>query len=72
MRCHPAATDGWPVSRDTDFWSSSLINSVAGWDADTPLYLEFGRTYAIAPDGAGEAAQPGPRFEMRPVVPRVL
>jgi hypothetical protein len=37
---------GWPVSTDTDFWSSSLINSVAGW-TDTPLYVEYGRTYVI-------------------------
>ena len=39
---------GWPVSAETDFWSSTLLNSVAGW-TDPPIYVEYGRTYDVIP-----------------------
>ena len=54
---------GWPVSADTDFWSSSLLNSVAGW-TDPPIYVEYGRTYDVIPR---PESPPQPLPVMRPV-----
>ena len=54
---------GWPVSADTDFWSSSLLNSVAGW-TDPPIYVEYGRTYDVIPR---PESPPQPLPAMRPV-----
>ena len=54
---------GWPVSAETDFWSSTLLNSVAGW-TDPPIYVEYGRTYDVIPR---PESPPQPLPAMRPV-----